>query len=37
MVTGCTRQEDIATTIGELLLRGQIILELMLPDQCDSK
>ena len=37
MVTGGTRQEDIATTIGELLLRGQIILGLMLPDQCDPK
>jgi hypothetical protein len=37
MVTGSTRQEDIAATIGELLLRGQIILEQMLPDQCDSK
>ena len=37
MVIGSTRQEDIATTIGELLLRGQIILGLVLPEQCDSK
>jgi hypothetical protein len=37
MVTGSTRQEDIAATIGELLLQGQIILELVLPEQCDSK
>jgi hypothetical protein len=37
MVAGDRLQEDIAATIGELLLRGQKILELVPPDQCDSK
>jgi hypothetical protein len=37
MVAGDRLQEDIAATIGELLLRGRKILELVPPDQCDSK
>jgi hypothetical protein len=37
MLTGDTLQEDIAATIGELLLRGQKILEHVPPDECDSK
>lgn len=37
MVTGSTLQEDIVSTIGELLLRGRTILGLAPPDQCDLK
>ena len=37
MVTGDTLQEDIAATIGELLLRGRKILGHVPPDECDSK
>ena len=37
VITGSALQEDIASTIGKLLLRGRIILELASPDQCDLK